>query len=97
MVGNKGYKAHVCSTPEGVVLSTVYNSKRHDSKNAPVYFQDNRRQQCLVFLLQTLLYSQQLIFIKLQIMCDIFPVNPITAPTKWRNKLKFTPSVLSLL
>ncbi|MGG1328775.1 transposase, partial [Bacillus tropicus] len=37
----KGYKAHICSTPEGVVLSYAFTTANiHDSKMAPVLLQD---------------------------------------------------------
>ncbi|MED3467175.1 transposase, partial [Bacillus thuringiensis] len=44
----KGYKAHVCSTPEGVVLSYAFTTANvHDSKMAPVLLQDIQSQNVL--------------------------------------------------
>ncbi|WP_241745545.1 transposase, partial [Bacillus thuringiensis] len=41
----KGYKAHVCSTPKGVVLSYAFTTANvHDSKMAPVLLQDIKDQ-----------------------------------------------------
>lgn len=51
----KGYKAHVCSTPEGVVLSYAFTTANvHDSKMAPVLLQDIKDRNVL-FPLQMLL------------------------------------------
>ena len=80
----KGYKAHVCSTPEGVVLSYAFTTANvHDSKMAPVLLQDIEDQHVL-FSMQTR-YDSQHIY-KIADMCDIFPVIPLTH--EMANKLK---------
>ena len=72
----KGYKAHVCSTPEGVVLSYAFTTANvHDSKMAPVLLQDIEDQHVL-FSIADAAYDSQHIY-KIADMCDIFPVNPI--------------------
>ena len=77
----KGYKAHVCSTPEGVVLSYAFTTANvHDSKMAPVLLQDIEDQHVL-FSIADVYYIY-----KIADMCDIFPVNPLTH--EMANKLK---------
>ena len=62
----KGYKAHVCSTPEGVVLSYAFTTANvHDSKMAPVLLQDIEDQHVLFSIARTAMIAN--IFIKLQI------------------------------
>ena len=62
----KGYKAHVCSTPEGVVLSYAFTTANvHDSKMAPVLLQDIEDQHVLFSIADALMIAN--IFIKLQI------------------------------
>lgn len=72
----KGYKVHICSTPEGVVLSYAFTTANvHDSKMAPVLLQDIEDQHVL-FSIADAAYDSQHIY-KIAGMCDIFPVNPI--------------------
>ncbi|KIQ77043.1 transposase, partial [Bacillus sp. L_1B0_8] len=72
----RGYKAHVCSTPEGVVLSYTFTTANiHDSKMAPVLLQDIEGQDVL-FSVADAAYDSQSIY-KIASTCDIFPVNPI--------------------
>ncbi|MEK4614487.1 transposase [Bacillus sp. FSL K6-0067] len=74
----KGYKAHVCSTPEGVVLSYAFTTANvHDSKMAPVLLQDIEDQHVL-FSIADAAYDSQSIY-KIAGTCDIFPVNPINS------------------
>ena len=62
----KGYKAHVCSTPEGVVLSYAFTTANvHDSKMAPVLLQDIEDQHVLFSIADAAMIAN--IFIKLQI------------------------------
>ncbi|MGR5970745.1 transposase [Bacillus paranthracis] len=72
----KGYKAHVCSTPEGVVLSYAFTTANvHDSKMAPVLLQDIQSQNVL-FSIADAAYDSQRIY-EIAKTCDIFAVNPI--------------------
>jgi IS5 family transposase len=74
----KGYKAHVCSTPEGVVLSYAFTTANvHDSKMAPVLLQDIEDQHVL-FSIADAAYDSQSIY-NIAGTCDIFPVNPINS------------------
>ena len=71
----KGYKTHVCSTPEGVVLSYAFTiANVHDSKMAPVLLQDIKDQHVLFSVADA--YDSQHIY-EIAGTCDIFPVNPI--------------------
>ena len=63
----KGYKTHVCSTPEGVVLSYAFTiANVHDSKMAPVLLQDIKINMCLFSVAESLLMIAN-IFMKLQV------------------------------
>ena len=72
----KGYKAHVCSTPEGVVLSYAFTTANvHDSKIAPVLLQDIEDQHVL-FSVADAAYDSHHIY-KIADTCNIFPINSI--------------------
>ena len=68
----KGYKTHVCSTPEGVVLSYAFTiANVHDSKMAPVLLQDIKDQHVLFSVADLLMIAN--IFMKLQVHVISFP------------------------
>ncbi|MGR5965279.1 transposase [Bacillus cereus] len=72
----KGYKVHVCSTPEGVVLSYAFTTANvHDSKMAPVLLQDIQDQNVL-FSIADAAYDSQHIY-EIARTCNIFAMNPI--------------------
>ncbi|EOP79329.1 hypothetical protein IGM_06308 [Bacillus cereus HuB4-4] len=72
----KGYKVHVCSTPEGVVLSYAFTTANvHDSKIAPVLLRDIQDQKVL-FSVADAAYDSQHIY-EIARTCDIFAMNPI--------------------
>ncbi|OQR53321.1 transposase [Bacillus sp. CDB3] len=73
----KGYKAHVCATPEGVVLLsyTFTTANVHDSKMAPVLLQDIQDRNVL-FSVADAAYDSQHIY-EVERTCDIFAINPI--------------------
>lgn len=63
----KGFEVHVCSTPEGVVLSYVLTTTNvHDNKIAPVLLQDIQNRNTL-FSVADAAYDSQ----------SIFSINPI--------------------
>ncbi|QWH75490.1 transposase (plasmid) [Bacillus mycoides] len=72
----KGYKAHVCSTPEGVILSYAFTTANvHDSKMAPVLLRDIQEQNVL-FSVADAAYDSQHIY-EIARTCNIFAMNPI--------------------
>ncbi|PEQ47978.1 transposase, partial [Bacillus cereus] len=72
----KGYKVHVCSTPEGVVLSYAFTTANvHDSKMAPVLLQDIPDRNVL-FSIADAAYDSQHIY-EIARTCNIFAMNPI--------------------
>ncbi|UIJ70080.1 transposase (plasmid) [Bacillus cereus] len=72
----KGYKAHVCSTPEGVVLSYTFTTANvHDSKMASVLLRDIQDRNAL-FSVADAAYGSQHIY-EIARTCDIFAMNPI--------------------
>ncbi|MEC2394916.1 DDE transposase [Bacillus thuringiensis serovar shandongiensis] len=72
----KGYKVHVRSTPEGVVLSYAFTTANvHDSKMAPVLLRDIQDQNVL-FSVADAAYDSQHIY-EIARTCDIFAMNPI--------------------
>lgn len=72
----KGYKAHVCATPEGVVLSYTFTTANvHDSKMAPVLLQDIQDRNVL-FSVADAAYDSQHIY-EVARTRDIFAINPI--------------------
>ena len=72
----KGYKAHVCSTPEGVVLSYTFTTANvHDSKMASVLLRDIQDRNVL-FSVADAAYDSQHIY-EIARTCDIFAMNPI--------------------
>ncbi|HDR6319097.1 TPA: transposase [Bacillus thuringiensis] len=72
----KGYKAHVCSTPEGVVLSYTFTTANvHDSKMASVLLRDIQNRNVL-FSVADAAYDSQHIY-EIARTCDIFAMNPI--------------------
>ncbi|MED3934723.1 transposase, partial [Priestia megaterium] len=81
----KGYKAHVCSTPEGVVLSYAFTTANvHDSKMAPVLLQDIKDQNVL-FSVADAAYDSQRIY-EIARTCNIFAMNPINPRNGEQNK-----------
>ncbi|MBJ8026140.1 transposase, partial [Bacillus cereus] len=72
----KGYKAHVCSTPGGVVLSYAFTTANvHDSKIAPALLRDIQNQNVL-FSVADAAYDSQHIY-EISGACGIFAMNPI--------------------
>ncbi|AMR06314.1 ISNCY family transposase [Bacillus thuringiensis] len=72
----RGYKVHVCSTPEGVVLSYAFTTANvHDIKMAPVLLQDIQDRNVL-FSVADAAYDSQHIY-KIARTCNIFAMNPI--------------------
>lgn len=72
----KGYKAHVCSTPEGVVLSYTFTTANvHDSKMASILLRDIQDRNVL-FSVADAAYDSQHIY-EIARTCDIFAMNPI--------------------
>ncbi|MHA2890535.1 transposase [Bacillus cereus] len=81
----KGYKAHVCSTPEGVVLSYTFTTANvHDSKMAPVLLQDIQNQNML-FSVADAAYDSQRIY-EIARTCNFFAMNPINPRNGEQNK-----------
>lgn len=81
----KGYKAHVCSTPEGVVLSYAFTTANvHDSKMAPVLLQDIQDQNVL-FSVADAAYDSQRIY-EIARTCNVFAMNPINPRNGEQNK-----------
>ncbi|HFJ9465847.1 transposase [Bacillus sp. FSL L8-0199] len=81
----KGYKAHVCSTPEGVVLSYAFTTANvHDSKMAPVLLRDIQNQHVL-FSIADAAYDSQRIY-EIARTCNIFDMNPINPINGEQNK-----------
>ncbi|EJP81926.1 ISNCY-like element ISBth165 family transposase [Bacillus thuringiensis] len=72
----KGYKAHVCSTPEGIVLSYSFTTVNvHGSKMAPVLLRDIQDRNVL-FSVADAAYDSQHIY-EIARISNIFAVNPI--------------------
>ena len=72
----KGYKAHICSTPEGVILSYAFTTANvHDSQMAPVLLQHVKDRNVL-FSIADAAYDSQHIY-EAASACNIFPVNPL--------------------
>ncbi|HEF1880273.1 transposase [Bacillus thuringiensis] len=81
----KGYKAHVCSTPEGVVLSYAFTTANvHDSKMTPVLLQDIQDQNVL-FSVADAAYDSQRIY-EIARTCNVFAMNPINPRNGEQNK-----------
>ncbi|MDX9637517.1 transposase [Bacillus sp. PBL-C9] len=81
----KGYKAHVCSTPEGVVLSYAFTTANvHDSKMALVLLQDIQDQNVL-FSVADAAYDSQRIY-EIARTCNVFAMNPINPRNGEQNK-----------
>ncbi|KIU73030.1 hypothetical protein C797_20180 [Bacillus thuringiensis Sbt003] len=72
----KGYKTHVCSTPEGVILSYAFTTANvHDSKIAPALLRDIQNQNVLFSVADAAYDSQHMH--EIAGACDIFAINPI--------------------
>lgn len=89
----KGYKAHICSTPEGVILSYAFTTANvHDSQIAPALLQHVKDRNVL-FSIAGAAYDSQHIY-EAANACNIFPVNPLI-PQKGKQTINPQRRVLS--